>query len=144
MLATAFVVATDGLHRTPCHSAASGGRCRALLVLLQVDPLGLRNADDYRNTPLMFAIEDDRTTMVHQLLLQYAPEFVVQDAFGTTALHFAIELSKTDMVTSILRRYPAGFEVPNGRGMKPIDYALWNDRRAMADEMRLLHNGSKT
>lgn len=118
-----LLLSTNTMGRTVVHQVASSGFFENLLTMFKHLTMGelassqvvsmLNGADKYGDTPLILAVKNSRTDMVHFLCQCIEVRINEGDAMKNTALHYAVNAKNRKMI-SLLTAFGATLKAENG------------------------------
>ncbi|MCU0547580.1 MAG: ankyrin repeat domain-containing protein [Oscillatoriaceae cyanobacterium Prado104] len=138
----ANVVIRDSKQRTPLHYAAT----KEVAALLMLD---INARDEYGNTPLHRAVQDNRPEIVSFLIANGAELNVKNESentplhlsrSGNTPLHLAVQNNRPEIVSFLITN-GAKVNVKNESGNTPLHLAVQNNRPEIVSF--LIANGAK-
>ncbi|KAL8160909.1 hypothetical protein V2J09_012398 [Rumex salicifolius] len=119
------VVSLSGYKRqTVFHSVARSSKKDLMSELINTirEPL-LKEGDDFGKTALHYAVEENRSVMVEELLRADSSLAYLLDNGGLTPLHIAFEEGLSPIVKIILELSPQSVETRGNHGRTPLHYA---------------------
>jgi len=118
-----------GAATTPLHLAAEKGYPDIVRLLLQKKATPNRK-DGQGKTPLYYAIYNDHFHVIQELVDHGVN--VDQETSEGTLLHLAAERGHVGAASALIRK-GAKLELQNAKGKKPLDVAINNGKRKVAD-----------
>jgi ankyrin repeat protein len=114
---------------TPLHVAAAAGQTEFAMEMMMLKPSFARKLNPNGFTPVLLAVHNNQTYLVHVLLAVHKDLVCAQGRGGMNPLHYAAQIGNLDLLAEILRVCSKSIlEDVTSRGETALHVALKNDK----------------